>query len=206
MPMVKQADGSWARTPFEIAERWRQHATSELGGVILEVFDHPSEESLADECPSHQGWCPPTLDEVIDFVRKYQRGKALGTDLIPVELLLAGGLPVATLLHKLIVSCWLQRRVPLLWKGGRLIYLDKPGGIKFTCEDKRGILINDQMATIFGRTLRPQLLSFAPKLVPLSQAIGPARRGSILAAQCSWALFSAARHQSISAAALFFCY
>ena len=36
-----------------------------------------------------------------------------------------------------------------------------------------------------------------------SQAIGPSRRGSILAAHCSWTLFAAAKQQGVSAGALY---
>ena len=39
--------------------------------------------------------------------------------------------------------------------------MEKPGGVKFGCCDKRGILINDQISTIHGRLLRPQLLALA---------------------------------------------
>ena len=203
IPMVKQLDGSWARAPTEIAERWRQHAALPLGEAPVNFDTQRRDHSVVAQDHSPLTWQPPTLDDVIDYIQQYKRGQALGTDLIPVELLLAGGLPAAVLLHRLVTACWQQLRVPLLWKGGRLIYLEKRGGVKFTCEDKRGILINDQMATIFGRMLRPQLLALAPQLVPLSQAFGPARRGSVLAAHCSWALFTSAKHQGFSAGALY---
>ena len=69
--------------------------------------------------------------------------------------------------------------------------------------DQRGTLINDQLSTISGRFLRPRLLEIEPRLVPSSQAVGSARRGSLLAARCSWALFAAAGESKQSAGASF---
>ena len=191
------------RTPTEIAERRRQHASSELGGLPIEFAALHALSTMHQREAFVEPLLPPTLDEVIDVIMAYKRGKALGTDAIAMELIQLGGLPAAALLHGLICACRQQCKTPLCWKGGRLVYLDKPGGVKFGCCDKRGILINDQISTIHGRLLRPQLLALAPMLVPSSQAIGPSRRGSILAAHCSWTLFAAAKQQGVSAGALY---
>ena len=54
-----------------------------------------------------------------------------------------------------------------------------------------------------SRLLRPQLLAFEPSLVPSSQAVGSQRRGSVLSAHCSWALFAASTEAKTSAGALY---
>ena len=149
------------RTPTEIAERRRQHASSELGGLPIEFAALHALSTMHQWEAFVEPLLPPTLDEVIDVIMAYKRGKALGTDAIAMELIQLGGLPAAALLHGLICACWQQCQTPLCWKGGRLVYLDKPGGVKFVCCDKGGILINDQISTIHGRLLRPQLLALA---------------------------------------------
>ena len=67
----------------------------------------------------------------------------------------------------------------------------------------RGTLINDQLSTVSGRLLRPRLLAIEPHLVPSSQAVGFARRGSILTAHCSRALVATTDEANMSASALF---
>ena len=145
----------------------------------------------------------PSLDDVLDRLMASAKGKALGTDSLPIELVIAGGLPAAKLVHNLVVGSWRQRRPPLGWKGGRVIHLPKPGSSHMICEEQRGIMINDHLATLNSRLLRPQLLAFEPSLVPSSQAVGSQRRGSVLSAHCSWALFAASTEAKTSAGALY---
>ena len=117
---------------------------------------------------------PPSLDEVLDVLRCVAHGKALGPDATPIELIVAGGLPAARLVHALISACWLQRSAPLSWKGGRLFHIPKPGGNQFKCSGQRGVMINDHLSSLNGRLLRLALLAIEPALVPFSQAVGSA--------------------------------
>ena len=64
-------------------------------------------------------------------------------------------------------------------------------------------MVNDQMSMVCARPLRPRLLLIEPRLVPSTQAVASAKRGSILTAHCSWALFAAAGDAKVSASALF---
>ena len=99
----------------------------------------------------------PSLDDVLDRLMASAKGKALGPDSIPIELVISGGLPAATLVHSLVVTSWRQRRPPLGWRGGRVIHLPKPGSSHLECEEQRGIMINDHLATLNSRLLRHQL-------------------------------------------------
>ena len=58
----------------------------------------------------------PSLDDVLDVLLDCSRGRALGPDVIPVEVVLVGGLPAAKLLRGLVGANWTQRRSPLCWK------------------------------------------------------------------------------------------
>ena len=85
VPMLKMPDGSWARAPAEIAERWRQHASSELGGLPIEFAALHALSSLHQWDALVEPLLPPTLDEVIDVILAYKRGKTLGTDAIALH-------------------------------------------------------------------------------------------------------------------------
>ena len=119
------------------------------------------------------------------------KGKALGTVAIPMELLQIGGIHVARLLHALIAACRLQREGPVCWKGGRLFNIPRTGSSLVECAAQRGILINDQIAAVNGKLLRPPLFAFGPHLVSSPQAVVSIKRCSVLTAHCSWALFLA---------------
>ncbi len=90
------------------------------------------------------------MDEAIDTIKACSRGKALGPDSIPIELLMRGGLPAAGFLHCLIVACWLQGEAPIGWKGSRLLNIPRAGGIPAERDGFRGMMINDQMVAVNG--------------------------------------------------------
>ena len=51
----------------------------------------------------------PSLDDVLDALLVCSRGRALGPDAIPIELVIVGGLPAARLLRGLVGANWSQR-------------------------------------------------------------------------------------------------
>ena len=107
-----------ARTATEIADRWVEHFSTELGGA-MSSFNELSE--LATGAPDRllgTSLVPPSLDELLDVILDSSRGRAIGTDAIPIEVIQVGGLPAASLVHSLILACWAQTRSPLRWKGG----------------------------------------------------------------------------------------
>ena len=209
LPMLRKMDGSFARTQEEIASRWVEHVSLEMGGFPSSFEELSANVSpLPTDCtalpPLDLSYLPlPSLDDVLDRLMASAKGKALGPDSIPIELVILGGLPAARLVHSLVVGSWKQRRPPFGWRGGRAIHLPKPGSSYLECGEQRGIMINDHLATLASRLLRPQLLAFEPLLVPSSQAVGSRRRGSVQSAHCSWALFSAAAEAKVSVGALY---
>ena len=57
------------------------------------------------------------MDEVLDLILSASRGKAPGVDGITKEVLGAGGRPMAMLLQPLFAGVYLQRALPIMWKG-----------------------------------------------------------------------------------------
>ena len=120
-PMLKDKDGICLSSPAEMAQRWVEFFSDELAGIpsSFQQLQHLSESRNLRNLEGQL--TPPSLDEVLDVLRCVAHGKAVGPDATPIELIVAGGLPAARLVHALISACWLQRSAPLSWKGGRLL-------------------------------------------------------------------------------------
>ena len=123
LSMLRKTDGSFARTQEEIASRWAEHVSLEIGG-FPSSFEELSTNvsSLPTDCtdvPCLGLPCLPlpSLDDVLDRLMASAKGKALGPESIPIELVILGGLPAARLVHSLVVGSWRQRRPPwLAWR------------------------------------------------------------------------------------------
>jgi hypothetical protein len=58
----------------------------------------------------------PSALEVEIATEKLKRYKSPGTDLIPAELIKAGGSKICSEIHKLIISIWNKEELPDQWK------------------------------------------------------------------------------------------
>ena len=89
LPMLRKYDGSFARTQEEIASRWVEHVSSEMGGFPssfeeLAVSAAPMLDACTDNpCPVLPCMPLPSLDDVLDRLMASAKGKALGPDSIP---------------------------------------------------------------------------------------------------------------------------
>ena len=125
MPMLTMLDGCYARSPTEIADRWVEHFSHELGGGPS-TFASLSFSTGSSTLPlTVDTFVPPTLDHTFDVILDSKRGRALGPDSAPIELVQIGGLPAASLLHGLVIACWSQNKSPLCWNGGRICQISK---------------------------------------------------------------------------------
>ena len=124
--MLKGKDGLFLFTPEVVADRWEEFFSDELGGVPTTFRSLQAMIETRKQGTPEVSLALPSLDELLDVIWACSRGKALGPDAIPVELILAGGLPAGKLVHGLICACWLQSELPLSWKGGRLFHIPKP--------------------------------------------------------------------------------
>ena len=121
--MRSKTDGSFARTQEEIAARWVEHVSSEMGGSpssVEELAAHALSTTVGcidDPCLVLPCLPLPSLDDMLDRLMGSAKGKSLGPDSIPLELFIAGGLPAARLVHSLVVCSWRQRRPPLAGAG-----------------------------------------------------------------------------------------
>ena len=204
-PMVRLLDGELAATPAEAAARWREHYAAMFSGRGTGFGDLELQRDLRLRGREYRVLpeLEPSLQQVLDVMNRMPRGKAVGVDGIPSELLRLGGLPAAAKIRDLVVSSRRWRRAPIARKGGAMFSIPKPGSAAEDCDSQRPIMINDQLAGLNARLLRPAVLAVEPCLVPRSQAVGSARRGAVPSAHCSWALFELARARGQAAAALF---
>ena len=84
-----------------------------MGGVAL-LFKELEFVGLARSGEAVPGALqPPTLDAVLDTLLAANKGRELGPDAIPLELIVLGGLPAAKLLHVLIVPKQSQQQAPM---------------------------------------------------------------------------------------------
>ena len=76
--MLKKLVGNCARSPLEIAPRWVEHFSLELGGVASRFA---ALSPLALDChasPPLGLRLPPSLDDILDVLLASSRGRALG--------------------------------------------------------------------------------------------------------------------------------
>ena len=76
-----------AKTTTEIAHRWVEPFSAELGGapVTLPSLVDPIEVAAPSLSTSSLP-PPPTLDELLDVLLDSSRGRALGLDAVPIEV------------------------------------------------------------------------------------------------------------------------
>ena len=59
------------------------------------------------------------------------------------------------------------------------LHIPKPGGTSAECDGSQGVMMNDQVAAVNGRLLRPLLLAVEATLATSSQSVGSATRESV---------------------------
>ena len=86
--------------PEKIKTIWREYFDGLLGGMLQggEIVAHTPRNANIGGMESD----PPSIQEIEEAISALRNNKAPGTDLIPAELLKAGGADVAVALHSLI--------------------------------------------------------------------------------------------------------
>ena len=109
-PMLKRLDGSFARTPAEIAGRWIEHFSLELGGAPSSFDALMAPKGVAASVRTTSTLWIPSLHQTLDSLLVSRRGRALRPDVAPIELVQVVGLPAAVLLHGLVAASCSQNR------------------------------------------------------------------------------------------------
>ena len=162
--VVKMEDGSLSTTEEMRVTRMQKHFTEAMRGTyvggVSELGTAPITISKGNFHIS-----PYTLELAI---RRLGAGKGLGPDAICAELLQAGGAPLAIRAHELCCKIILQEKLPIEWKGGRLVDLFKSTGELTDPDCTRGLLISDHLGKAFITTMKdsvmPQYVASQPNM------------------------------------------
>ena len=88
----------------------------------------------------------PRWQDSAQSLAKLGRGKAVGPDMIPAELIHAGGNAFAVPSFCIYEELVCKESWPVQRKGGRISDLFKDKGSAHDCENSRGLLVSDHMS------------------------------------------------------------
>nr|VZI12397.1 unnamed protein product [Spirometra erinaceieuropaei] len=115
---------------------------------------------------------PPSLQETIRAVQQLSRGKAPGSDAIPVEVYKHGGPQLMDHLTALFQEMWRQGEVPQYFKDATIVHLYKRKGNRQVCDNHRGISLLNIAGKIFARILLNRLNNHLEQGLPPESQCG----------------------------------
>ncbi|CAE7697032.1 psaC [Symbiodinium sp. CCMP2592] len=163
LPAVLCADGSFAQTPADRAERWRAHFAEQEAGRCIDAEDYGAFFANPDipvlpAGPVFDWQCLPTLGDVEMQVAAMHHNKAAGADGLTAEVYRLSPANSALCMLPLFLKSSLQVQEPVEWRGGCLVALAKKAAAALRCENFRSILMASTMGKLYHRVLRAKLL------------------------------------------------
>ena len=160
-------DGGMTNGPREVRAAWYKHFSSVLNipsqyrQEVLDVLPSLPPALEVDHLP------PPTLEELMEALRKMRRGKAGGRTGILPELLLYGGAELQDRPLQLMTDIWEKGRVVKDWQDAEIVPIPKKGDLR-RCDNWRGISLLDVCGKVFARILQDRL-QVVTEVLPESQ-------------------------------------
>ncbi|CAF4057002.1 unnamed protein product [Rotaria sp. Silwood2] len=133
----RQATGAWKN----LESIWEASILQNITPPTIPI----TEQIRQDEVPS--------LNEVKEANNKMKSGKVPGIDGVSVDLLKAGGEPIAIWLHEIIVEIWENEEKVEDWTIAILIRIYKNKGDKKICDNYRGISVLVAASKVFSRII-----------------------------------------------------
>ena len=96
--------------------------------------------------------------------------KASGEDSISVELVKRCESVLLPSIHRLILRCWEEGRIPQDFKGARIVTVYKNKGNKSNCSNYRGISMLSATGKLFARVVLKKLQVLVDEVCPESQS------------------------------------
>ena len=121
----------------------------------------------------------PTLNEVQCAIKQLKNGKAPGNDGISIDVIKAGGLPLAKWLHEIFVDIWENEVMIEDWRTAILVRLYKNKGDKKICDNYRGISLLVATSKIFSRIILNRVQGHLDKQLLEEQAGFRSNRSTI---------------------------
>ncbi|XP_048485578.1 uncharacterized protein LOC105392632 [Plutella xylostella] len=165
---LRSLDGAHLLTGKEdVLKRWAEHFDTLLNvdrSADIRNIGLLPQLPLATELDE-----PLSRDEIVTAIRQQQNKRAVGSDLIPGELLKYGGEELHDLISELFVRMWEEERVPDDFKVSRIIALYKNKGDRSDCNSYRGISLLSAPGKAFARVLLNRLKQLSEKILPETQ-------------------------------------
>ena len=180
--VLRTPQGGIANTPEELAKIWQDTFFREIDrrGEIIPASDYvPFASQMLDTItPPPDVNAPCLLDiysSTVDAISRVATGRATGPDLIPAELLKAGGSSLCLLLARLFSKVG-GHRAPLAWRWGENVPVPKESDKPLTPDTARGVLLGNAIAKLWAKMIRTELAPhFA--LQSFAQQLGPSTGG-----------------------------
>ncbi|KAI5729084.1 hypothetical protein M8J77_025142 [Diaphorina citri] len=161
---VKDKDGRTIIQQKEGLERWKEFFEELLNAETIEDQEEPIRyQNVQPKIDS------PTLVEVSKTIQEMKNNKAPGEDGINMEMIKAGGEPVATTIYQLIKQIWHEKKIPTEWTEATVIPLHKKGD-KEDCNNYRGISLLNCTYKIFSKILLKRLESYTTSIIEEHQS------------------------------------
>ena len=164
---IKAKDGTLLTDKQGQMRRWEEHYT-DLYSTESQLSNHarvnmpqmPTVTSLDD---------PPSIEEVRTATESLSSGKASGQDGIPAELIKSCKSVLLPSIHRLIVRCWEEGRMPQDFKDAKIVTIYKNKGDRSDCNNHRGISLLSVVGKLFARVVLRRLQVLAEEVYPESQ-------------------------------------
>ena len=150
---VKDVNNNIITEPEEVMERWREYFEELLN---VGEGDRSIQEECFDDVNFEEDYEVITLDEVRAAIHQMKKGKAVGEDGIPVELLDAAGPLAVEALQVLFNEAYTTEKIPEEWQKGVICPIHKKGD-NTICGNYRGITLLPHAAKVYSRILEKRV-------------------------------------------------
>ena len=192
--------------PAAINRRWSRHFAKVFGAETttkLETIPDGARIEMEMRARAAENDFQIEVLEVCEIIHKLPKGKGRGQDMVPAEVLQAGGWTFACWLCDILRDCASCAFVPVQWKGGKIVAIWKRKGCSMRCDNHRGILLAPHVAKVLTGAISTRLAGVYTTYVGNEQFGCVKGRGTMTANMMTRALVEAARVLELSCAVLF---
>ena len=197
---LEAKDGTLLTSKADIEERWEQHHVEVLNGRVVEDLD----ADYPPVSPKHEvGGFDPSVADIEELLKHINGNKGLGKDQISATLLKAGGFTIAMHLSQFVTWAVRAERVPLPWRGGRVVNLFKGKGSSTKADNFRGLLVSDHAGKVLTGALQKEITPAYQRFVGYDQYGGVPGLGTAQASHAVRSFLDATKMLKLSSAVLF---
>jgi len=180
--------------------RWQEHFCETFHGTVVSDISKLSTQPSIKYPATHINSTPQRVFKAISAL---PRGKAVGRDLVPAEVLQAGKFQAALLVSNLTTQIISNQTAPVDCKGGRIADVYKGKGNPAVCNHSRGILVQDHIGKVVSNVLKDQVTDKYNHHMPDSQHGCVSGKSTDLATHLVRSLIDMAAHSNMSVFVLF---